>query len=141
MSHERITKMDSGYLGAFVVSTAFIVFTAGYWLLRANSSNRLLTSDGFATVFAMLVTAMLALGVAIFAGNAYLTDIESTIVSALVVLGAAGATAVIVWRVQPASSSAISSNTKNVSKPLSSGPTGQASAFTMPNNRSRKLAA
>lgn len=133
--------MNSGYLGAFILSIAFIFFTAGYWLLRTNASNRVLNSEGFATVFALLVTSILALGVTVFAGNAYLTDIESTIVSALVVLGAATVTAVTLWRVQSAANSATTSNTKGRSKPLPIGSADKVAVSTMPKKRVGQQAA
>ena len=133
--------MDSGYLGAIILSACFLLFAAGYWLLRANSSNRLLTSEGLAIVFALIITALFALGIAVFAGNAYLTDTDSTIISALMVLGSASVAAVTLWRSKSAADNGISSSAKNVDLQIPNGRTDQPSKPISSKKRPRKLAA
>lgn len=80
--------MENGYLGGIIVAGTLLLMAFAYWQFRRQNIHRSLDNEFAATVSGFVLTTALAVGITVFAGNVYLTDTFSTIVSSLIVLAA-----------------------------------------------------
>ncbi len=80
--------MENGYLGGSILAATFMVMAFAYWQFRKPGIASFLDNEIVATLTGWLLTAAMAIGVTVFAGNAYSTDPFSTIASSGMALAA-----------------------------------------------------
>lgn len=90
--------MENGYLGGIILAASILSLALICSVYRKPRVPAALDNDDTATMVAFLVTAFIALGLTVFAGNAYLTDTFSTIVSSGIVLASLVVLAVAIAR-------------------------------------------
>ncbi len=99
--------MNSGYLGAIIMCSALLLFALCYYVFRTTKSDSKVYGEAAATLSALVLTGLTALGLTITAGNAYLTDATSTIVSLLMIAAAVVAVGVTIMKTRVSSDQGI----------------------------------
>ncbi len=132
--------MDNGYLGGIIIAGTLLLMAFAYWQFRRLQPSRLLDNETAATIVGFLLTAALAFGITVFAGNAYMTDTFSTIVSSIMVAAAFLVLAVTISRTR--TTPAVLVEESNTPAPFTpETPAANANKPTPGRNRSRRKAA
>jgi hypothetical protein len=85
---EGAHELENGYLGGGMLAATFLVMAFAYRQFRMPGIAAILDNEIAATITGWLMTAALAASLTVFAGNVYITDQYSTIVSSVLAAGA-----------------------------------------------------
>ena len=97
--------MESGYLGAIVLCSALLLFAGIWYKFNSATKDTVLYNDNTALIVAQLLTSLAALGITLTAGNAYLTDLKSTIISLVLIATTFAIVAAVIFKARRSASS------------------------------------